>query len=383
MSIRMKHRPLLFKILKMLIAKKSVSQYQGSYFKCRIWWIPLEVLSFFSIVLFGGAGLASSADSYQVSRRDKAFGVHFIDEKSGWVVGDNGLSLKTADGGDSWQRIKVSDETLNDVFFVGERGWIVGGSRLILHTDDGGKSWKNQLESPRQSTEKTPMPLDGTCPGVEGPSKSLMKVFFVDQDKGFTVGADGTILMTKNGGIDWEDVSLDCLAILPEELLMNGIVSINLYDILFVSSDSGWVVGDSGAILHSEDGGRQWQVKNIGLLPPLFSISFKNEKVGWAVGQNGFSLKTEDGGETWEKIILEKVNSLYEIRISDNYGVIVGDQATLLKSTDGGIQWNKIGTRLPPPFPWFSGAWIFPSNSAKVLSIGKGIILKTDLSEKK
>ena len=383
MPVRVKHKRLFLKILEMLSTKRSEGLSQGIYIKSRVGWIFLIVLSFFSILFFVGSGLANSVDSYQVSRRDKAFGVHFTDEKSGWVVGDNGLALKTADGGDNWQRIKVTDETLNDVFFVGERGWIVGGSRLILHTDDGGKSWKNQLGSPRQSPDKTTMALDVTRPGVEGPAKSLMKVFFKDQDRGFTVGADGTILMTKNGGMVWEDVSLECLTMLPEELLMNGIVSINLYDILFVSPDSGWIVGDSGAILHSEDGGRQWQIKNIGLLPPLFSISFRNEKVGWAVGQNGFSLKTVDGGETWEQVIIEKVNSLYQIKFCDNYGVIVGDQATVLKSSDGGVSWDRIGTHLPPPFPWFSGVWIFPSNSGKALSIGKGIILKTEISEKK
>ena len=362
-----------------LTRRTEWKKYLGKHMETGRRWILFFVLFLFSGFCLITTCQAYGKDFYKVTRRDKAFGIHFIDEKSGWVVGDRGLLLKTADGGDNWQRIKVSDETLNDVFFVGERGWIVGGSRLILHTDDGGKSWKNQMESPRQSSEKRSMPLDGTCPGVEGPAKSLMKVFFVDQAWGFTAGADGTILMTKNGGKDWEDVSLECLTILPEELLMNGIVSINLYDILFTSSDSGWIVGDSGAILHSEDGGRQWQVKNIGLLPPLFSISFKNEKVGWAVGQNGFSLKTEDGGETWEKVIIEKVNSLYQIKICDNYGVIVGDQATVLKSSDGGVTWDSVGTQLPPPFPWFSGTWIFPSNSGKVLSIGKGIILKTEL----
>ena len=112
---------------------------------------------------------------------------------------------------------------------------------MILHTNDGGKRWKNQLKSSRQSSEKTPMPLDGTCPGVESPAKSLMKVFFLDQNKGFTVGADGTILRTENGGSSWEHAVFDSMAILPEELIMNGIITLNLYDVFFLNENSGWI----------------------------------------------------------------------------------------------------------------------------------------------
>ncbi len=352
----------------------------GKYCRGRL---SIILISFFLVLFFGSTCLSSNAEGYRMTKRDKPFSVYFIDEKCGWTVGDKGLALKTADGGENWERVKISDEIFNDVFFVGEKGWIVGSDRLILHTDDGGKSWKKQLESIRRppaegATEVNLM----ACPGVESSGKSLMKVAFFDQNRGISVGVDGTILRTNNGGTSWEDVSLDCMMILPEEVMMKGIISINLYDILFTDENSCWIVGDSGAVLHSEDGGKQWSLKNIGLLPSLFSVSFKNDKVGWAVGQNGFSLKTMDGGKTWEKVVIEKEHSLYEITLSDNYGVIVGDQATILKTNDGGDSWEKVETHLQPPFPWISGAVILPSNSAKVLSVGKGIILETEISTK-
>jgi len=101
------------------------------------------------------------------------------------------------------------------------------------------------------------------------------------------------------------------------------------------------------------------------------------------VGQNGFSLKTEDGGKTWGKVVIEKKHSLYKIRIHNDYGVIVGDLATVIETKDGGKTWDKVATNLHPPYPWLADAWILPSNSAKVLSVGKGVILVTKIVSKK
>ena len=299
---------------------------------------------------------------FLLNRRDQVFGIHFIDGSRGWIVGGAGLALMTTDGGRSWQRKTISEGIFYDIFFIGEKGWIVGESGLILHTNDGGESWHRQ-----------------PC----NVSLSLMCVRFLDRSKGFAVGADGTILRTVDGGLSWKIVDFDWMSFLPMELLDAGILSINLYDIIFINKTSGWIVGDSGTILHSEDGGRKWRIAHVGLLPHLYSISFVNDKEGWAVGQNGFSLKTSDGGKTWKRVILEKENSLYKIRMCQNYGIIVGDQATIIETNDGGKTWDKVATDLDPPYPWLADAWILPSNSAKVLSVGMGIILKTGIIPKK
>ena len=157
-------------------------------------------------------GMCVIPQGFLLSRRDRAFSVHFLDDKKGWVVGDNGLALMTPDGGMSWEKVTISDETFNDIVFFGDKGWIVGGSGLILHTTDGGKNWEKQDSNIR---------------------KALMRVLFLNEEKGFTIGTDGTILKTLNGGASWENASLDCMALLPPEMMEVGIISLNLYDILF------------------------------------------------------------------------------------------------------------------------------------------------------
>ncbi|MBU1056106.1 MAG: hypothetical protein KKC46_20120, partial [Proteobacteria bacterium] len=262
---------------------------------------------------------ASESDNFQFGPRDKAYGIHFIDNNKGWIVGDMGLAAMTSDGGENWKQVVILKEgAFKDIFFVGDAGWIVGDGGLILHSDNGGKSWDRQTSD-----------ID----------TALLKVFFINKKEGFAVGAEGSILKTNNGGTSWEVISLDLLNFLPQALIERGIITINLYDVIFLDEFSGWIVGDSGTILHTSDGGKTWLISKIGLLPSLYSVSFKSKKEGWAVGQNGFILKTGDGGRSWEKDSLDTKENLYRIVIHGDYGVIVGDHGVVIKSNDGETTW--------------------------------------------
>jgi len=326
----------------------------------------LILFSFLLGVFWGSilnTGFASTQETMRFGLRDMPLGIHFIDEKRGLAVGNFGLGLKTEDGGETWQRVTfpgAEEESFKDVFFVGEKGWIVGERGVILHTDDGGKNWSRQASN----------------------GKALLKVFFVNESKGFTVGSDGTILRTTNGGASWDVVEMDWETLIPEALLELGTISINLYDVFFLTENLGWIVGDAGAVLRTVDGGKEWSVAQMADLPPLFSVCFKNETEGWAVGSHGFAQKTTDGGKSWKRFKIDTENSLYRIVLQGDYGVIVGDLASMFKSVNGGKTWVAVPTNMPPPYPWFADACILPSNSVKVLSVGKSIIFNTKIKSK-
>jgi photosystem II stability/assembly factor-like uncharacterized protein len=307
-------------------------------------------------------GFCRIPEGFMMGLRDRAFSVHFVDEKKGWIVGAFGLCLKTEDGGMGWQRVTISDEdSFKDVFFVGESGWMVGERGAIFHTNDGGRSWKKQTTDVVQA---------------------LLSVFFVDENKGFTVGGDGTILKTGDAGSSWEIVDMEWMSIIPEALMDIGVVSINLYEVFFPSETLGFIVGDSGTILRTTDGGKEWVLVQLADVPPIFSVYFKNDREGFAVGYHGYFLKTEDGGSSWNRQKIDTETSLYRIRILGDYGVIVGDQATQFTSTDGGKTWVKSPNPLSPPYPWFADACIVPSsNSGHIVTVGKSIILNAGISK--
>ena len=60
-----------------------------------------------------------------------------------------------------------------------------------------------------------------------------------------------------------------------------------------------WVVGESGTILATTDGGATWSKQSSGTTEWLLSVAFVDSTHGWAVGFGGTILATTDGGATW------------------------------------------------------------------------------------
>ena len=84
-------------------------------------------------------------------------GISFADDNIGWAVGDNGIILRTTDGGATWTRQEMPDppegfptrwlgafkktqlwrvRALNP-----ETAWIVGSGGIAFVTRDGGTTW--------------------------------------------------------------------------------------------------------------------------------------------------------------------------------------------------------------------------------------------------
>src|SRR3990170_6545180 len=69
-----------------------------------------------------------------------------------------------------------------------------------------------------------------------------------------------------------------------------------LLSVKFITPQKGWVVGEHGTILYTEDGGENWEAQESGTEQTLTNIVFVNDKVGWAVGgRAGTIIHTEDG----------------------------------------------------------------------------------------
>lgn len=110
-------------------------------------------------------------------------------ELGGWLVGDGGLVLTTADGGRSWAAPAsplpppAADLDFRALALRGSRVWMAGApGTQVVHSPDGGQTWQIFR------TEQT-LPLLG--------------LWFVDDYRGWAVGALGTILHTRDGGQSW------------------------------------------------------------------------------------------------------------------------------------------------------------------------------------
>ena len=153
----------------------------------------------------------------------------------------------------------------------------------------------------------------------------LNGVFFNDENTGFVVGDDGTLLKTTNGGYNWEPISLGNQHWLT--------------DIGFYNNEIGFIIS-YGSIYKTMDSGNSWLLKISGL-GFLSGISIVSENVVYVSGSQGEILKTTDGGENWEFQVTGVNTDLDDISfIDDLNGVACGGGAIIITS-DGGNTWNN------------------------------------------
>lgn len=132
------------------------------------------------------------------------------------------------------------------------------------------------------------------------------------------VGSRGLIIVSDNDGRAWSQAAVP--------------VQTDLLGVHFPTPKDGWVVGHSGVILHSDDGGLSWEKQidgrssepefkafyeklgadgeafagqvalnyRAGPALPFLDVWFDDELNGYAVGSFGMIVATTDGGRHWE-----------------------------------------------------------------------------------
>jgi photosystem II stability/assembly factor-like uncharacterized protein len=150
-----------------------------------------------------------------------------------------------------------------------------------------------------------------------------------------------------------------------------------LYDLEFVSADTGWVVGQGGTILKTTDGGTNWIQQNSNTTKNLYSVSFIDHQNGWVGGEDGVLVKTSDGGISWQPgIIFSYILNIYGLvfindsivcAAIDAVNTVQGYYSKILRTTDHGNSWVTAYE--------FDGASFFDFATVqnKVWSIGMSI----------
>jgi photosystem II stability/assembly factor-like uncharacterized protein len=115
------------------------------------------------------------------------------------------------------------------------------------------------------------------------------------------------------------------------------------HSIYFINEDHGWVVGDSGIIIYSDDKGKTWTYQKSGTEISLQDVQFINETTGWIVGSNNTLLKTNNGGQNWiiKEIKSDRSTTFMSLYFIDtNTGWIVDNYGGILYTTDSGNTWT-------------------------------------------
>lgn len=292
-----------------------------------------------------------------------------------FAVGERGHIIWTDDlNSSSWVQSKVPVRvTLTSCFFPGSSiGWVVGHDGVVLKTDDGGLSWHIQLDGfeanklmSQHATalrEHAQQALDDAAPAEEpelqealeaaeyaaqdassfleeGASRPFLDVWFRNEQEGFVIGAFGLILRTADGGESWTPWfdRLDN----PYSMHLNSIREIG---------QALYITAEAGALFRSGDNGQTWQRLESPYDGSLFGILGSGDGRLITFGLRGHVFQSLNGGDSWVEIETGTSASLFGgTLLPDGTAVLVGTQGTtvFIDPNAGVSEIRQDNNRLP------------------------------------
>jgi photosystem II stability/assembly factor-like uncharacterized protein len=178
--------------------------------------------------------------------------------------------------------------------------------------------------------------IEGQVRTSAPPWMSLFGVAIKPDGSIFVVGSKALLLVSTDHGKTWIEQTLkerDGSSLFQDR---------DLYSIRFApDGKSGWIVGEEGTVLHTDDGGQTWSKQDSSTTKNLLKVFPIDDQNAVAVGADGAIVRTTDGGAHWQTEKSPKLVSLFDVRFPEkNIGFASGEFATILTTTDGGATWN-------------------------------------------
>jgi len=247
--------------------------------------------------------------------------IHILHPDTVYISGNEGLILKTVNGGTNWVTINSEPSMQHwGIYFVNSfTGFVCGSSGKIMKTTNAGINWVIQ-----------------TSPAIS----SLSSVFFINENTGFISGYT-IALKTTNAGTNWVNMNAP---------FFSGFE--NFRDIYFFNENSGLYVSDAGRIGKTTNSGTNWTLVNSNTTQSLFGVYFVNTLTGYSCGNAGAIIKTTDGGNNWTSQTSPLNEILTDVCFTSvNTGYISSWSGKVLKTTNGGVTFvQQIGSEVPEDF---------------------------------
>ena len=342
--------------------------------------------------------------------REDYYDAFVLDANNAWVSGGRGLILHVTNNGQDFTMLETGvQKAIYEVdFATAEDGVAVGQDGIVLKTDDGGKTWtRNPIELPLLDWQVAQPHYFAVSRGA-------------DAQHIWAVGPVGAIIRSQDGGETWENLSLWCdmsfdnfatsdPADDPESTLRLNPCDVTLNGVSFPTNTDGWVAGEFGIILRTQDGGVTWQrqrnVHNLPKytrpelpeeeairqrIPPLYiedlfliDVDFRSAHEGYVTGESGTLLQTTDAGETWTNIPSGSFNTLLSVTAAPDNNrndFATGVLGTLASATSDA--WQLDENIRQDVLTWIRTASFAPDGQFGVACGGKGTVLVTTDSGK-
>lgn len=286
-----------------------------------------------------------------LERRDHFYGLALSPAGDVWVSGSSGKILSIAADGKISRLATPTQRTLQDIAVWDARHAVaVGNDGVILFSADGGQSWQAAQDVPRSEVANK-LNRVRVAPGGLAIATGEMGALLVSRDHGqswqrlreeedvawndvaildggrlLVVGEFGRILLSDEQGQNWEEIASP--------------VPASLMSVQFRDALNGVAVGLEGALLVTRDGGRQWDSVALGIGDHLFDVLWDAGKGRWfASGALGRWVSGSDAGD-WQSGALDERNLAWHTR-----ALLVGPSIWLAGADVGrwdGRQWSPV-----------------------------------------
>ncbi|MEO1574860.1 MAG: YCF48-related protein, partial [Pseudomonadota bacterium] len=249
--------------------------------------------------ILSSTDLGASWAQIDVPTRSALTGVAFADETHGFAVGHDAVILKTADGGQSWERVYFDPDYQTPLLHIWapspQRAVAVGAYGFYLETLDGGETWE------QRTFQSEPLPLaDESEDGEEADD--------ADSD---------------DAEDDWGDEEE-----FGEDYHLNKIVR--------AEDGTLYIAGEAGSFYRSDDDGETWFRLDMPYEGSFFGALPLGGDSLLAFGMRGNLFRSDDRGVTFRPIetgVDALLTSGYVT--ADGTIVIVGMAGVILESSDG------------------------------------------------
>lgn len=271
--------------------------------------------------------------------------VEIISDQTLYVGGEDGVLLKTTNGGDTWNALNFSPLDIIRLSFISsDIGYVCAGNpsagedqnSAIYKTVDGGISFDvlslagehfpnhvhfiDEFHGFYSCFEGAFKTLDGGQNWSQVAEEAIDLIYFPTPQIGYGVSPNRELLKSTNAGQDW--------------LVMGDLPNGEFYsDLTFPSADTGFTCSSYyGAYGSTSNGGQTISVGSI----DAHSMHFPTNNKGYFLRYDELEDATTIGytldlGETWNTLMVENVH-LNHIRFTNNTsGWAVGDNGTILK----------------------------------------------------
>ncbi|MGB3017196.1 MAG: YCF48-related protein, partial [Ignavibacteria bacterium] len=275
------------------------------------------------------------------------YDIEFLNDKTGWAVGDAGVVIKTTDGGNTWVNIPnpspMYSPNLWSVLPIDSNiVFVTSGKDLIMKSTNGGLNWLI-------------MNFCASC------NSSMPGITFLNKDTGWFLGTN-KVFRTFNGGVTLDSFYAPWFT---------------NFEIHFKDVNTGVFCG-TGRVFKSTDQGETWFDTNVpvgGSFREFRKLGISNDNV-WVVGSSSPVYKSTDYCDTWEIITPgQQIGGIPIYFVNDNTGYIGRSLNNLIKTTNGGFNWYQQQT--DPNSQAFISSISFSNDTIGWYSCAIGRIYKT------